>query len=189
MRTHAGITIVLISALAAIASGPGTASATRQHLSGVHDDDSPKPWMNDMRHEGVKRALVWIAIDFDRQGKPKRMTVHGTEYFTTYEDDSKVSDTKRLMAIRASGLEQKLTSVALEKAARGSWTDVPHPTPRPFVGGAKVEFFDDEKIPTPKVPLYCAGKSCLPNPLSELTKWTDETRCDFTQVPGPGLGF
>ena len=120
--------------------------------------------MNDMRHEGVKQALVWIAIDFDRQGKPKRMSIHRTEFFTTYEGDSKVSDTKRLMAIRASRLEEKLNSVASERAARGVWTDLPHPRASPFVGGAKVDFFDDEKLPTPEAPLYCAGKSCLRNP-------------------------
>ena len=90
------------------------------------------------------------------------MSIYRTEYFTTYEHDSKVSDTNRLIAIRASGLEQKLNSVALEKATRGFWTDVPHPKPRPFVGGANVEFFDDENIPTPEAPPYCAGKSCLP---------------------------
>jgi len=163
MSTHPGITIVLICGLAAIGSGPETVSPTRQQLSGANNDDSPTPWMNDMRHEGVKRVLVWIAIDFSRQGKPKRISIHRTEYFTTYEDDSRVSDMKRLMAIRASGLEQKLNSVALERAARGFWTDLPHPKPRPFVGGAKVEFFDDEKRPTPEAPLYCAGKSCLPN--------------------------
>jgi len=150
MSTYARITMFLIGTLAAVA--------------GASDGDSPKLWMNDMRHEGVKRALVWIAIDFNRHGKSKRMAIHRTEYFTTYEDDSKVSDTKRLAAIRASGLEQKLNSVALEKAARGFWTDVPHPKPRPFVGGAQVEFFDDEKHPTPQAPLYCAGKNCLPNP-------------------------
>ena len=62
-----------------------------------------------------------------------------------------------------SGLEQELHSVALEKATHGFWIDVPHPEPQPFVGGAKVEFFDDEKLPTPEAPLYCAGKSCLLN--------------------------
>jgi hypothetical protein len=150
MNTHAVITIFLIGTLAAVA--------------GASDGDSPKSWMNDMRNEGVKRALVWIAIDFNRHGKPKRMAIHRTEYFTTYEDDSKISDTKRFEAIRASGLEQKLNSVALEKAANGFWTDVPHPKPRPFAGGAQVEFFDDEKHSTQQAPLYCAGKSCWPNP-------------------------
>lgn len=163
MGTHVGITIVLVCALAVLTS-PNNVSAARQQTSGVHNDDAIKPWMKDMRHEGLKRAVVWIAIDFNRHGKPKRMSVQRTEYFTTYEDDSKVSSAERLMTIRASGLEQKLNSVALERAARGSWTDVPHPKPHPFTGGVKVEFFDDEKHLTPEALLYCAGKSCLPNP-------------------------
>jgi hypothetical protein len=163
MSMHAGITIVLLCALAAVARDPDNLTAARQQMSGVHNDDAITPWMNDMRHEGLKRAVVWIAIDFNRHGKPKRMSVHRAEYFTTSKDDSRVSAAERLMAIRASGLEQKLNAVALEKAAGGSWNDVPHPKPHPFVGGAKVELFDDEKHPTP-APLYCAGRSCLPNP-------------------------
>jgi hypothetical protein len=118
--------------------------------------------MIDMRQEGVKRAVVWVAIDFDRSGKPKRMKIYRTDYFTTYEGASKVSDPNRVTSIRTTGLEQKLTSVALENTAHGFWTDVPHPKPRPFVGGAKVEFFDDEWIPTLTAPMYCVGRSCLP---------------------------
>lgn len=164
MTTHAGITIALICALAAIASSPETASSTQQELSGLPNSDAVKPWRNDMRREGVKRALVWIAIDFNRQGRPRRMSIQRTEYFTTYEDDSRISDANRLMAIPSTGLEQKLNSVALEKAARGIWTDMPHPKPHPFVGGARVVFFDDEKLPPTEAPLYCAGKRCFLNP-------------------------
>ena len=32
-----------------------------------------------------------------------------------------------------------------------------------FIVGAKVEFFDDEKLLTPEAPLYCAGENCLLN--------------------------
>ena len=47
------------------------------------------------------------------------MTIRSGEYFTAYEDDSKVSDTTQLTAIRESGIEQKLNSIALGES--GSW--------------------------------------------------------------------
>ena len=106
--------------------------------------------------------MVWVAIDFGRNEKPKRTKIYRTDYFTNYEDSSKVLDTKRVTSIRTSGLEQKLISVALENTEHGVWTDVPRPKPHPFVGGAKVEFFDDEWIPTLTAPIYCAGRKCLP---------------------------
>jgi len=65
------------------------------------------------------RSTHRLRIDLDRHGKPKRMTIRSGEYFTAYEDDSKVSDTTQLTAIRESGIEQKLNSIALEESA--SW--------------------------------------------------------------------
>lgn len=134
----------------------------RDLLNGAHGDGVVKPWMIHMRQEGVKRALVWVSIDFDRRGKPQRMKVYRVDYFTTYEGASKILDTKLLTSIRTIGLEQTLTSVALKNTAHGFWIDVPQRKPHPFVGGAKIEFFDDEWIATPKAPMYCAGGNCLP---------------------------
>jgi hypothetical protein len=91
------------------------------------------------------------------------MKVARTEYFAQYDKGERISDVDRLKSIRASGLEQKLTAVALQKAAHGFWVDVPRPRPRPFVGAAEIEFFDDEWVPTLNAPLYCAGKSCISN--------------------------
>lgn len=183
-RRSAGIAIGLMFAISAVAGDaqsqsnvPPTAqehirqlinglspdSYLRQEfLNGGHGDGVAKSWMADMRQEGVKRALVWVTIDFDRRGKPKRMKIYRTDYFTTYEGGSRVLEAKRMTSIRTIGLEQKLISFALENSAHGAWIDVPHPRPRPFVGGAVVEFFDDEWIPTPPAPIYCAGDSCLP---------------------------
>jgi hypothetical protein len=185
-RRGAGVAVALMLTVSAVAGDPQSLSdlppAAQHHirqlinglsphsnlrrdlLNGAHGDGVEKPWMINMRQEGVKRALVWVAIDFNRHGRPKRMKIYRTDYFTTYEDGSRVLDTKRLTSIRTMGLEQKLTSVALENSAHGVWTDVPHPKPRPFVGGAQVEFFDDEWISTLTSPLYCAGRSCFPEP-------------------------
>jgi len=181
-RRTACIAIALTLALRAVASDPHSPSdvppAVQDHirqlinellpdsnlrrdlLNGAHGDGVEKPWMIHMRQEGVKRALVWVSVAFDRCGKPKRMKVYRTDYFTTYEGASEALDAKRVTSIRTIGLEQKLTSVALENTAHGFWIDVPQPKPHPFVGGAKVEFFDDEWIPIAKAPMYCTGTNC-----------------------------
>jgi hypothetical protein len=116
--------------------------------------------MDDMRQEGIKRAIVWMKIDFNRHGKPIRMQVDRTEYFTQYEG-GRVLDLNLFNSFRDRGLQQRLAAIALQKAAHGNWVDVPRPKPRPFVGGVVIEFFDDEWLPTLDAPLYCAGRGCL----------------------------
>jgi hypothetical protein len=130
-------------------------------VSGARGNGIHQVWMSDMQQDGIKRAVVWVSLQFDRRGKPKQMRVERTEYFKQYENGKRVFDTEYLRSIRASGLEQKLTAVALQKAAHGYWVDVPRPRPRPFTGAAKVEFFDDEWLPSLGAPIYCAGKSCM----------------------------
>ena len=133
---------------------------------GVRGDGVHYPWMDEMRKQGIKRVVVWINIRYARNGRPKQMSVNRTEYFTQYDaGGALVSDTARLNAIRASGLEKELDDLALGRAEHGFWVDVPRPRPNPFVGGFHAEFLDDEWFPIPPV-LYCAGSACLQSPTS-----------------------
>ena len=137
-------------------------SALRQELlDGARGNGLHQPWMDDMREKGIRRVVIRIGIDFDQKGRPKRMSVKSTEFYGEYDDARPVSDGRRLEEIRSSGLEQTLRKLALQRAARGAWIDMPRPKPHPFNGEARVEFFDDEWLPTANVPLYCAGTSCL----------------------------
>jgi len=70
-------------------------------------------------------------------------------------------DAERLDILRTTGVLEKVGSAALEKAAHGYWIDVPKPEPHPFVGAARMVFFDDEWLPALWAPLYCAGEDCL----------------------------
>ncbi|SRR6266487_450116 len=133
---------------------PPDSDLRRALLQGARGDGVHYAWMDEARRQGVKRVAVWVDISFDRKGRPKKMSVNRTEYFTQYEGGAAISDNARLDAIRASGLEKELNNLALEKAKHGFWFDLPRPKPHPFVGGTHVEFLDDEWIPSAWTPAF-----------------------------------
>ena len=139
---------------------PADSSLRQQLVNGARGTGIRYAWMDAMHQEGIRRAVVWVNINFDRRGKPKQIRFERVEYFPDYDSKRRVLNFAQLGSIRASGLEQRLADLAVQKAAHGAWVDVPHPRPRPFVGATKVEFFDDEWLPA-NPPLYCAGEGCL----------------------------
>jgi hypothetical protein len=136
---------------------PADSGLRRGLLQGARGNGVHYQWMDDMRKQRIRRAIVLINISFDSKGRPRETSINRTEYFTQYEEGVPISDSAQLGKIRASGLEKELSSIALEKAKHGSWVDVPHPKPRPFVGGTQIEFLDDEWLPALSVALYYAG--------------------------------
>lgn len=138
---------------------PPDSALRRNLLQGARGNGVRYPWMDDMRGLGIKRAVVWIDIRFDRKGRLKKTTLNRTEYFAQYEGGTAISDRERLNAIRTSGLDKELNSLALDRARHGFWVDVPRPRPRPFIGGTEVEFVDDEWLPVPPTPMYYGGST------------------------------
>ena len=140
---------------------PAESMLRRRLLNGARGNGVHQPWMDDMRKQDVKRAVVDVAIHFDRHGRAKQIVFKRINFYTEYDSGTPISDSAKLNEIRSSGLEQTLMDVALQRAKRGFWTDIPHPKPKPFDGGASLEFFDDEWLPVPDIPMYCAGNSCF----------------------------
>jgi hypothetical protein len=135
---------------------PADSELRHSLLQGARGNGVHYHWMDGMRKQGVRRAVIWVDISFDSKGRPKKMNLNRTEFFTQYEGGVPISKGTSLETIRTSGLEKELSTIALEKAKHGSWIDVPHPKPRPFVGGTQIEFLDDEWLPALPVALYYA---------------------------------
>lgn len=123
---------------------PSDSSLKSDILAGARGSGVHYAWMDQMAKTDIKRVVVQVDIAFHHNGRPKHSSVNHVEYFSEYDGGSPLSDPARLKAIRDSGLENQLESVALERVAHGAWVDVPRPRPKPFVGGIWIEFFDDE---------------------------------------------
>lgn len=126
---------------------PSDSSLRSALLRGARGDGARHAWMDELHKRRIKRASLFVDIAFDRHGRPKKMAVSRTEFFDQYDGGVPITDSERLTEIRDSGLESRLGALALQEAAHGRWLDVPRPRPKPFLGGAKIEFFDDEWLP------------------------------------------
>lgn len=136
---------------------PAESDLRHSLLQGARGNGVHYHWMDEMRKQGVRRALIWVDISFDSKGRPTKMNLNRTEFFAQYEGGVPISNSTSLETIRASGLEKELSTLALERARHGYWFDLPRPKPRPFTGGTQIEFLDDEWLPALTVAMYYAG--------------------------------
>lgn len=102
------------------------------------------PWMDSMRREGIRRALVQTA--FVWRGNPMEVTVSRIVYFSKYDQDcAQISDPQQLSRIRTSGLEAELGKAAEECTLKGHWLGI-H-VHRTSHGVGTIELLDDECLP------------------------------------------
>lgn len=142
---------------------PEASTLYRELQNGARGDGIHYVWMDDMRRQGIKRVIIQVNIQFGRSCKPKEMKVGKAFYYKGYNGESDIIvDADRIEQAKESGLEEKLSKVALQRAAQGSWVDVPRPKPQPFVGATSVELLDDEWLPL-RQPLFGADPSASPH--------------------------
>jgi len=138
--------------LRSIAESLPSDSLLRRLLNdGTHGDGIHHPWMDEMRHEGVKSAKVQISLTWFFG--PRSLRVTRVMYFTEYDDpSSQVTDPLQIKFFQSNGLEQKLKEVALQRGLHGTWIESPpaqHPMRLgPVAAGTQVDLFDEEWLPT-----------------------------------------
>jgi hypothetical protein len=137
---------------------------------GGHGDGVHFPWMNEMRQQGIRRAVV--RTEFVWHKKPTDIKVTRLVYFSTYDGDcGQITDPQRLSKIRSSGLEAELSEEALRRTLGAPWfrTGPPRRNKR---GWCLVDLLDDEWLPpSPPDSLILMPKSV--DPLAEAAGMGD----------------
>jgi len=140
-----------------IGAGLPLDSAMRRLLGGGDRGDGVHcPWMDAMRQEGVRRAVV--RTEFLWRGKPTKIWVSEVVYFSEYHGDcAQITDPDRLRQIRSSGLEDELGKVAVHLTPEAHLFFMDK-RPRFRRGLCDIELFDDCRLPSAPAALGPAPK-------------------------------
>jgi len=113
---------------------------------GGHGDGIYHAWMDEMRQQGIRRALV--STEFVWRKKPTDIKVTRVVYFSTYDGDcGQIVDPQQLSKIRSSGLEAELSEEAVQRTTHTHWFHRGPPR-RNKPGWCVVHLLDDEWLPS-----------------------------------------
>ena len=109
--------------------------------AGEHGDGVRQIWMDLMKRQGVKRAIV--SVRFANLHQPHGMTIERTLFFDGYDTDcAQITDVDRIETIEASELGNLLKEEAISRTQKlGKW--ILGETPEES-GLSTIEFYDDE---------------------------------------------
>lgn len=153
--------------------------------AGSRGDGVHFPWMDKMKHQGVRRA--WVVVVGGITKDPNRLAVDHTTYYSGYQGgSSEILDASWIERIRESGLAADLEKVALERAPSSPWYQ--HDSTR-----IPIDLLDDAQLPPTDyswVQMHLASIASALDPKSELYRelkrgfhgdgtdhrWTDQMR-------------
>jgi ankyrin repeat protein len=120
---------------------------------GARGDGVRRPWMDEMRTEGVKLAIFTLEFDWVEGGKElKDWTLVSEQYFKDYDHLQPIMDPRGLEAIKTSGLPSKLEAEALARGRHGNWVD--YPAAETGTGYKQVFLADNEWLPVQMFPWF-----------------------------------
>ena len=128
------------------ASLPANSSFRRLLEHGVHGDGVRRRWMDRMRSEGVGLASFIFEFRWTKHGRLLgNWRVVSARYFSDYGQDHPITGSRRLEQIRSTGLGEQLEAIALSRAKRGDWFELPHR--RRGTGYEEVFLADNQWLP------------------------------------------
>jgi uncharacterized protein len=139
---------------------------------GMKGDGIHQPWMDEMRNQGIRVAMLTIEFEWINGGETeenlKNWTLASAMYFTDYNypDSQPLADPNRLKIITASGLEGRLEAEALSRAKQENWFEAPGgqlPPRKEGTGYVRIFLADNEWLPVEPSELgeYGAGTTPL----------------------------
>jgi hypothetical protein len=150
-----------------IASLPPESELRRDLERGARGDGIRYPWMDKMRQQGVKHALVRVELEW--RGKSTDARFSKIVYFSKYDwDCAQISNPQRLAQIRAIGLEDDIGKAAVQCTPQENWDHhkrIKH-------GVRTVELFDDEWLAR-SLPNFVFPRGKPPSPLWDAVEMDD----------------
>jgi len=114
---------------------------------GLHGDGKHRPWMAEMKRQGVKEARLFVKFTWDHGAKG--VSVASAEYLSDYcgGADIEITSFDRLDEIRRSGLEHQLNEAALARATQRLEKLMDRAHWKRAHGAISVVLTDDEWLP------------------------------------------
>jgi hypothetical protein len=135
------------------ASLPATSMWRTMMEHQMKGDGIHRPWMDQMRKDGIKLAVLTFEFTWTNGGKELgNWTLVREQYFRDYDKHEPVSDAQQLDLIRRNNLLQPLEAVALERARTGLWVD--GPAEQTGTGHWGAFLADNEWLPVQVFPWY-----------------------------------
>ncbi len=124
---------------------------------GSRDGGGDQPYMQKMRQQGVKRALLLTHADL-HQGKANNIEIQHRLYFRSFDGpDAQISDEATLKTIESSGLASELDKIARDRVSKAPLARGPGHWRAVHNAYSTVEFFADPSVPEQKAVLLPLG--------------------------------
>jgi hypothetical protein len=138
-----------------IASLPPNSAWRRMMSGGMRGSGIRHAWMDDMRTQGVRLAVLTFEFSWAERGtKLADWQLAEEDYFRDYDHAEAIADPRELGSIEATGLDKELKDGGLAEAKRGFWFELP----REDRGrGYRIVYLaDDEWLPVNLPPTFGA---------------------------------
>lgn len=140
-----------------LADLPPCSVLTRESERGNRSSGADKAYMQTMRQQGVKRALLLVHSDLG-QGRAKNIHIDHRLYFRSFDGpDAQISDEATLKRIESSGLASELDKIAGDRLSKAPLVRGPDHVRAVHNAFSSIDFFADPSLPEQNAVLLPLG--------------------------------